>query len=132
MEANATQPSTNHAQKHASIKEISSLYEQTYVDTIAEIRRLLQYYAFVLAADANPDLNPDAAFANEDANTTTNDRMMTAEDAKTELKAILDDLASKPEVVGMEEVRKVLMDCGIVVDVREGQDGRKEVDVSLL
>lgn len=87
----------------------------------------------MLAADANPDLNPDAAFAaNENANTTTNDRMMTAEDAKTELKAILDDLASKPEVVGMEEVRKVLMDCGIVVDVREGQDGKKEVDVRLL
>ncbi|KUL87734.1 hypothetical protein ZTR_05804 [Talaromyces verruculosus] len=133
IEDNATQASTNHAQKHASVKEISNLYEQTYLDTITEIKRLLQYYAFVLAADANPDLNPDVAFAaNVDANMNTNEMTVTVEDAKTELKAILDDLASKPEVVGMEEVRKVLMDCGIVVDVREGQDGKKEVDVRLL
>lgn len=133
IEDNAAQASTNHAQKHASIKEISSLYDQTYLDTITEIKRLLQYYAFVLAANANPDLNPDVAFAaNVDANIDTNEMTVTVEDAKTELKAILDDLASKPEVVGMEDVRKVLMDCGIVVDVREGQDGKKEVDVRLL
>lgn len=87
----------------------------------------------MLAADANPDLNPDVAFAaNVDANINTNETTVTVEDAKTELKAILDDLASKPEVVGMEEVRKVLIDSGIVVDVREGQDGKKEVDVRLL
>lgn len=96
------------------------MYEQTYSDTIAEIKRLLQYYASVLTADANPDLDGEVNSA------------ATAEFKKTELKAILDDLASKPELVGLEDVRKVLMDCGIMVDVREGQHGEKIVDVKLL
>jgi hypothetical protein len=50
---------------------------------------------------------------------------------KTELKAILDDPPSKPELVGMEDVRKVLMDCGIVVDIRTGQGQERVIDVRL-
>lgn len=101
------------------------MYEQTYSDTIAEIKRLLQYYASVLTADANPDLDGEV-------NSTATAELVAVQNNKTELKAILDDLASKPELVGLEDVRKVLMDCGIMVDVREGQHGEKIVDVKLL
>lgn len=87
----------------------------------------------MLAADVNPDLNPDGdENANANANASASADPVAVREAKTELKAILDDLASKPELVGMENVRKVLMDCGIVVDVREGRRGGREVDVRLL
>lgn len=83
----------------------------------------------MLAADANPDLNPEGAPESE---TSANANAESVADAKTELKAILDDLASKPELLSMEDVRKVLMDCGIVVDVRDGQNGEKVVDVRMM
>ncbi|EEA24876.1 hypothetical protein TMatcc_007975 [Talaromyces marneffei ATCC 18224] len=123
-----TRDINNHTQQqHASIKEVSALYKQTYVDTIVKIKRLLQYYAVVLAADVNPD-----ADSVKNANQNADVKSVAAQEAKTELKVILDDLASKPELVEMEDVKKVLLDCGIVVDVRKGMGGEREVDVRLI
>lgn len=104
------------------------------MDTVIEIKRLLQHYAFVLAADANPDLNPDGPLEGDASavHACTSATMDAVADAKTELKAILDDLASKPELLSMEEVRKVLMDCGIVVDVQDGQNGERVVNVRMV
>lgn len=104
---------------------MSALYEQTYIDTIVEIKRLLQYYAVLLAADANPDAD---SVNNADANANS----VAVQDAKTELKAILDDLSSKSELMEMEDMRSVLVDCGIEVDVKQGEAGESVVDVRLI
>ena len=108
IEYDGTQsPPKTHVQQHASPKEISSLYEKTYLDTVIEIKRLLQHYAFVLAADANPDLNPDGPLEGDASavHAFTSTTVDAVADAKTELKAILDDLASKPELLSMEKLR---------------------------
>lgn len=76
-------------------------------------------------------MNPDADSV-KNANQNADVKSVAAQEAKTELKVILDDLASKPELVEMEDVKKVLLDCGIVVDVRKGMGGEREVDVRLI
>lgn len=61
----------------------------------------------MLAAEANPDLNLEGLLEGDAsaANARTSATVDAVADTKTELKAILDDLASKPELLSMEKLR---------------------------
>jgi hypothetical protein len=93
---------------------MAALYEQAYAETTAEIKKLLQKYSQA-ASDCAPDNSVDEYGHHIDA--------------KTELKEILEDLASRPELIEMDEVKSVLSDCGIEIDVRFNEAGGKCVNV---
>lgn len=96
---------------------IATLYDQTYAETVTEIKKLLQKYALA-ASGCAPD-NDSTMTGTEDYHN----------DIKNELQAILDDLASRPELMEMKEVRDVLRDCGIDIEARPNGAGGQFVNV---
>jgi len=98
---------------------MANTYEKIYVETATEIKNLLQEYS--LAA------SPITAAAAADDKTDGNNSSM----KQNELQMVLDELARRPEFVLMDEVKTVLQDCGIEVEVREKADGGRFVNVQL-
>ncbi|OKL62186.1 hypothetical protein UA08_02474 [Talaromyces atroroseus] len=94
---------------------MATLYEEAYAETTAEIKKLLRTYASAAAGCAASN---NAA---EDYH----------HDVTHELEAILNDLASKPEMFEINEVKSVLSDCGIDIEVRHNEAGGKFVNVQL-
>ncbi|EED18642.1 hypothetical protein TSTA_123710 [Talaromyces stipitatus ATCC 10500] len=109
-------------QADTKIHKVSSLYQQTYLETIAEIKSLLQHYAATIAADEHVNATNNSTVAGNGGTGAA------AADARAELKAILDDLAQKPELVELDEVKTILKDCGIEICIHM-EGGRKIADV---
>lgn len=116
------------------------------METIAEIKRLLRYYAVIsdttntLDPSTDQTANQGGSNASQGAGAGTGTGTGTgagagaspatpAAHARSELQAILEDLAQKPELLELVDIKTILNECGIKVSVQSGMATERFVDV---